>query len=374
MKMKPMLLATALLFATRALAQQAATEPTLVPGNEVKPDALAKGEWIQGTAPAAWEPGKVYMLECWATWCGPCLAVIPHVNELHKKYSEKGLRVIGVNVWEDDKDKVRAFVEGKGEGMSYPVVFTGRGSDFEKDWLKAAGVGGIPHAFLVRDGKLLLKSHPARINDEVILAALEGGDAMEKIQGAMKKDEEAKAALNSTLREFSLASGKKDVAAMEAALAKMNELDKSGRYAAPLGMEIAIAKKDWDAVGQALAKEDANPSVVMRVARLASGDEEVPLPLVETVSAKFAALTGEKAGPLELQAICRMQWKLDKKEDALASARSALEKAKEAKATRAGFPLEPFEKFATAVEEGKMPKDAEFRGWLQEAMPKRAAP
>ena len=372
--MKPMLLATALLFATRALAQQAAAEPTLAPGNEVKPDALAKGEWIQGAAPASWEPGKVYMLECWATWCGPCLAVIPHVNELHKKYSEKGLRVIGVNVWEDDKDKVAAFVEGKGEGMSYPVVFTGRGSDFEKDWLKAAGVTGIPHAFLVRDGKLLLKSHPARINDEVILAALEGGDAMEKIQGAMKKEEEGRAALTAVLREFSQASGKKDVPAMEAALAKLKEIDKSGRYAAQLGMEIAIAKKDWDTVGQALGKDDVNPSLVMRVARLASGDEELPVPLVEAAATKFIALTGEKAGPLELQTISRMQWKLDKKEDALASARSALEKAKEAKAARAGFPLEPFEKFAAAVEGGKMPTDGEFRGWLKDAMPQRAAP
>lgn len=134
-----MLLAAALLLATRLFAQEAAPAPALVPGGEVKPDALQKGEWVQGEAPAAWEPGKVYMLECWATWCGPCLAVIPHVNELHKKYSEKGLRVIGVNVWEDGKEKVSKFVQGKGEGMSYPVVYTGRGSDFEKEWLKAAG-------------------------------------------------------------------------------------------------------------------------------------------------------------------------------------------------------------------------------------------
>jgi thiol-disulfide isomerase/thioredoxin len=374
MKMKPMLLATALMFATRALAQEAATEPTLVPGSEVKPDALAKGEWIQGAAPAEWEPGKVYMLECWATWCGPCLAVIPHVNELHKKYSEKGLRVIGVNVWEDGKEKVEAFVKGKGEGMSYPVVYTGRGSAFEKDWLKAAGVSGIPHAFLVRDGKLLLKSHPARISDEVILAALEGGEALDKIQGAMRKDEEARNALASVMREFSAASGKKDVEAMEAALAKVKELDKSGRYVPSLEMEISIAKKDWDTVGKALAKEDVNPQVVMRVVRLAASDEEVPAALIESATTKFVALAGDKAGPMELQVVSRLQWKQDKKEDALASARAALEKAKEAKVARAGFPVEPFEKFAAAVGEGKMPTDAEFRGWLQEAMPKRAAP
>jgi thiol-disulfide isomerase/thioredoxin len=374
MKTKPMLLAAALLLATRLLAQEAAPAPALVPGGEVKPDALQKGEWIQGEAPAAWEPGKVYVLECWATWCGPCLAVIPHVNELHKKYSEKGLRVIGVNVWEDGKEKVAKFVQGKGDGMSYPVVYTGRGSDFEKEWLKAAGVSGIPHAFLVRDGKLLLKTHPARINDELILAALEGGDALAKIQESLKKAEEEQAAFASVVREFSSAAAKKDLPAMEAAAAKVKELDKSGRYSPSMELEIAIAKKDWETVSTAIGKDGVSPSIVMRAARMACGDEDLPPALVEAVATKFSALTKEKSGPMELQILSRLQWKQGKKEDALASARSAVEKAKEAKATRAGFPVEPFEKFATAVEEGKMPAEKEFNGWLQEALPKRAAP
>lgn len=372
MKTKPFVLLASLLMAGPAFAQQAAAAPTLVPGGEVKPDALAKGEWIQGEAPAEWEPGKVYMLECWATWCGPCLAVIPHVNELHKKYSEKGLRVIGVNVWEDGKEKVANFVKGKGDGMSYPVVYSGKGSDFENDWLKAAGVSGIPHAFLVRDGKLLLKSHPARINDEVIQAALEGGEAIAKIEESMRKEGEQQAAMSPVLREFSKAAAKKDIPAMEAAHAKVKEIDKSGRYAAAIELEIALAKKDWDGVATALVREDVNPSSVMRVARTVSGDDDVPGPLVESATAKFVTLTQGKAGPMDLEVISRLQWKMDKKEDALATARSAVEKAREAKATRASFPVEPFEKFAAALGEGRMPGDEEFKGWLQEAMPKRA--
>src|SRR6478735_4808346 len=58
-------------------------------GDPVTPDALGKAEWIQGSAPTAWEPGKLYLIECWATWCGPCVAAIPHVNELHRKYADK---------------------------------------------------------------------------------------------------------------------------------------------------------------------------------------------------------------------------------------------------------------------------------------------
>lgn len=376
MKSKSLLLSVAAILwtAARVIAQQPAAEPTLVVGSEVKPDALAQGEWIKGEAPTAWEPGKVYMLECWATWCGPCVAAIPHVNELHQKYTEKGLRVIGVNVWEDGKDKVTAFVEEKGDGMSYPVVYTGRGSAFEKDWLAAAGVRGIPHAFLVRDGKLVLKSHPSQITDEVIEALLEGGDAMEKVKMAMEKAEQERAALSMAMREFSLAANKKDIAAMEAAFPKVKELDKSNRYVPALETDIALAKKDWDQAVRLLAAANDSPMVVFRAVRVAAGDEEVPPAFVEAVAGKFAALTEKGAGPTEMQMMARLQWKLGKKEEALTSARAALEKAQDPKAARTGYPLAPFEKFASALEAGKMPTEDEFTGWVREAVRPRAQP
>jgi len=55
--------------------------PTLVPGSEVSLSAVKAADWIQGEGPTAFEPGKVYVFECWATWCPPCIALIPHVNE-----------------------------------------------------------------------------------------------------------------------------------------------------------------------------------------------------------------------------------------------------------------------------------------------------
>lgn len=369
-----MFLLAALWFSARVFAQTPAAEPTLVPGNEVTPDALAKGEWIKGAAPAAWEPGKVYMLECWATWCGPCIAAIPHVNELHKKYSEKGLRVIGVNVWEDGKDKVAAFVEDKGDGMSYPVVYTGRGSAFENEWLKAAGVRGIPHAFLVRDGKLVLKTHPSQITDEVIEALLQGGDAIEKVRETLRKAEEERAALSAAMREFSIASNRKDLAAMEAAYPKVKELDKANRYVPAIEAEIALAKKDWDTAAKILAASGDNPMVVFRAVRVAASEEDAPPAFVEAVAVQFTTLIEKGSGPTEMQMMSRLQWKLGKKDEAIASARSAVEKARDPKAARTGFPLAPFERFAAALEEGRMPTEAEFSGWVRESMPQRPQP
>ena len=50
-------------------AQETKTEPTLVPGSEVSLSAVKAADWIQGAGPSAFEPGKVYIFECWATWC-----------------------------------------------------------------------------------------------------------------------------------------------------------------------------------------------------------------------------------------------------------------------------------------------------------------
>lgn len=40
--------------------------------------------------------GKIVVLDFWATWCGPCLAAVPHTNELQKKYADQGVVFIAI--------------------------------------------------------------------------------------------------------------------------------------------------------------------------------------------------------------------------------------------------------------------------------------
>jgi thiol-disulfide isomerase/thioredoxin len=56
--------------------------------------------------------GKVVILDFWATWCGPCVASLPHLNDLYKELSGQGLKVIAMNL-QQDADTVKAFVEKK---------------------------------------------------------------------------------------------------------------------------------------------------------------------------------------------------------------------------------------------------------------------
>ena len=165
----------------------AAPQPVAVPAATAQPaatlkvgdpaPALAQGKYVQGEPVAAFEKGKVYVVEFWATWCGPCRTAIPHVNKLQEKHKDRGLVVIGQNVWqrgENVESDVTAFVKQMGADMTYRVALDRDGAMAET-WMKAAGRKGIPAAFVVdREGKIAWIGHPSSGLDEAVEKALGG--------------------------------------------------------------------------------------------------------------------------------------------------------------------------------------------------------
>jgi thiol-disulfide isomerase/thioredoxin len=90
--------------------------------------------------------GQVVLVEFWATWCGPCLECIPHLNELQKKYGRQGFKIFGFT--EQNRPGIEKFVQRT--PMNYAI---GLESDETFD---RYGVSGIPQAFLVdRAGKIV---------------------------------------------------------------------------------------------------------------------------------------------------------------------------------------------------------------------------
>jgi thiol-disulfide isomerase/thioredoxin len=163
---------------------------------EFKPTA-----WVQGEPVTGYEKGKVYIIECWATWCGPCIAMIPHLNELHKKFADKGLVVIGTNVSDKTKEHAAEFVKKQGDAMSYRIAFDEpRTGPIGRDWLQATGARGIPHAFAVRDGKVLWSGHPAGLSDSIVSAML-AGTFDSAMAAAEQKASEEKAAKNKAIQQ-----------------------------------------------------------------------------------------------------------------------------------------------------------------------------
>jgi thiol-disulfide isomerase/thioredoxin len=92
-------------------------------------------EWISAEPETR---GKWVLVEFWATWCGPCVEAIPHLNEFHEEFGDK-LAVIGIS------QQKRSVVER----MKKPVISFHHGVDTRMRSYKAFGVKGIPHVVLI---------------------------------------------------------------------------------------------------------------------------------------------------------------------------------------------------------------------------------
>lgn len=148
-----------------------------------------KVTWLKGDRISKFDKHKIYIIECWATWCGPCMSAIPHLNELHKKYGNQ-ITIIGQGVMENDLTKVRKFVEEKGDNMAYNVAFAGgSNSDFAQKWLIPAEVKGIPQTFVIQDNQIVWMPSPVELTDEAIELLLNRKFSLENLKAADKRSE-----------------------------------------------------------------------------------------------------------------------------------------------------------------------------------------
>jgi thiol-disulfide isomerase/thioredoxin len=100
--------------------------------------------------------GKVVVLDFWATWCGPCMAAMPHTQEVAAKYKDQGVVVLG-SCTSDTRAKFESWVKANAE--KYPDIVWSHDAA-ERTPARAShqlyGVRGIPTQFIIdRDGKVV---------------------------------------------------------------------------------------------------------------------------------------------------------------------------------------------------------------------------
>jgi thiol-disulfide isomerase/thioredoxin/plasmid maintenance system killer protein len=187
-------------------------------GDKAKP--LNISEWVKGAtaeAPVNVTDGKnFYVVEFWATWCGPCKTSIPHLTELQKKYKDKGVVFVGVS--NETIEKVKPFVEEQGEKMDY-VVALDKENLTNKDYMRAYGQNGIPTAFVInKKGQIAWVGHPMTMDKPLEQIVADTYD----LKAAIKADE-----MRSKISDFSTLLKEKDPKAKETAEALLKDIGKN---------------------------------------------------------------------------------------------------------------------------------------------------
>jgi cytochrome c biogenesis protein CcmG/thiol:disulfide interchange protein DsbE len=115
--------------------------------------------------------GKAVVVNFWASWCIPCRDEAPVLQKTYERYRDEGLVVLGVDV-NDFRQDARRFM--KRYGLTYPVVYDGKGSTVGK-W----GVRGFPETFFVdRSGTLVGERIEGPVDIERNREAYERGVAL----------------------------------------------------------------------------------------------------------------------------------------------------------------------------------------------------
>lgn len=323
------------------------------PAPATRPESMLQGEAVKD-----FKKGEIYVFECWASWCGPCVAAIPHLNDLHKKMGKKGVVITGVNVWESERDAASAqrakdFLKAQGDKMSYRVALGGKA--FVKDWLEAAEVNGIPHAFVVADGKLAWMGHPMQLSDEIIGDILTGtplaaaAPVADKVPqrrlskpavpaGTKPADAEMAAAqakldaLSEAMRNRDWDAAEKALPAAAAVLPKAEGQELRESIESQIGLARGDPSKFYAQLKRLAEEEfddaEALNEIAWRLLTMKAFEGKRNLPLAEKCAVQSVALTKETHAD-KLDTLARLRWLQGKKEEAIRWQIKAVDKADE---------------------------------------------
>ncbi len=155
------------------------------------------------------EKDKVYVVEFWATWCGPCIQSMPHLAELQNKYRGRGVQIISIT--DESLDAIGNLMDKQHPQAGVPFsevtaaycLTTDPDRSTHKSYMEASGQRGIPTSFIVgKSGQIEWIGHPMDMDGPLELIVTDGWD-----RNVFSRQFEAKADYELAMQKLSMLAG-----------------------------------------------------------------------------------------------------------------------------------------------------------------------
>jgi thiol-disulfide isomerase/thioredoxin len=303
-----------------------------------KAPAFSVDSWVKGAPFESLESGSVHVMEFWATWCGPCIAAIPHLTELQAKYPD--VRFVGVAASERGPDeaakfaKVKEFVDGKGDGMGYRVAYVGDREKMSRPWMEAAGQSGIPCTFIVDgEGRVAWIGHPMSMDAplEKIVSGSWDIEAAKTEFATRREADAARRAISMAMRAARQSGDYTEVlAALREQLAKRPSDDLRMTLVQVLAGPAKLEAEAWPIAEEILANAKDNPmmlnALAWTIADPNGGVAEPNLAIAHKAAARAVELTKESDASI-IDTLARVEFRMGNTLRAIELQKKAIEKA-----------------------------------------------
>jgi len=295
-----------------------------------KAPSLQAGEWIQGEPVQSFDTNRVYVVEFWATWCGPCVQSIPHLNQLWQKLEDKGVVVIGVDIWDSD-EAVAPFVKKMGDEMTYRVALDDKSQDAggwmaEHWWPRKVNHHGIPTVFIInKNGIIAWIDHPMSLKEQTLDDIVSGHYDLARAAADYKKEwpidqkfQELQQELFSAIKSKKWDDAQGALDQIDSLLPRFKNSFTDSRLKILLGRKkFEEAYQFAETIRQAHATDDSWQNSIAWTIVTSDAVNDRCLGLAESMAERAVQLTKEQNAQ-ELDTLARVQFMLGKKQEAIA--------------------------------------------------------
>ena len=108
--------------------------------------------------------GKVLLIDCWATWCSPCMALMPELKSIYRKWHPQGLEIVGIS-FDMQAETVRKICKSK--GLTWPQIQVPDDEKVRALWQEASGISAIPRVLLIDQQGILQADTTDRLEERI---------------------------------------------------------------------------------------------------------------------------------------------------------------------------------------------------------------